>query len=67
MFGDYFTNDLLSGSPRTSMLGNLINTAVSTPGEAAEGAAFVLLLFALLIPPMVYYARSTSRRSMVEA
>jgi ABC-type spermidine/putrescine transport system permease subunit I len=49
------------------MLGNLINTAVSTPGEAAEGAAFVLLLFALLIPPMVYYARSTSRRSMVEA
>ncbi|MFI5285081.1 MAG: ABC transporter permease [Candidatus Dormibacteria bacterium] len=67
MFGDYFTNDLLSGSPRTSMLGNLINTAVSTPGEAAEGAAFVLLLFALLIPPMVYYAMSTSRHSMAEA
>jgi spermidine/putrescine transport system permease protein len=67
MFGDYFTNDLLSGSPRTSMLGNLINNTVSTPGQSAEAAAFVLLLFALLVPPMVYYAMSTSRRSRVEA
>ena len=25
MLGDYFTNDLLSASPKTSMVGNLIN------------------------------------------
>ena len=25
MFGDYYTPDLMSGSPRTSMIGNAIN------------------------------------------
>ena len=25
MFGDYYTNDVISGSPRTSMIGNQIN------------------------------------------
>ena len=67
MFGDYFTNDLLSGSPTTSMLGNLINETVTTPGQAAQGAAFVLILLVLLIPPMVYYALSTSRGARAEA
>jgi ABC-type spermidine/putrescine transport system permease subunit I len=36
IFGDYFTNDLLSGSPRTSMVGNLVNDAVSSPGRAGR-------------------------------
>ena len=33
MLGDYFTNDLLSGSPQTAMVGNLINETVLTPGR----------------------------------
>ena len=28
MFGDYYTNDLISASPRTTMLGNEINIFV---------------------------------------
>ena len=38
MLGDYFTNDLLSGSPKTSMVGNLINNSVLTPGQTGQGA-----------------------------
>ena len=37
MLGDYFTSDLLSGSPRTSMVGNLINETVLTPGTDRPG------------------------------
>jgi ABC-type spermidine/putrescine transport system permease subunit I len=36
MLGDYFTSDLLSGSPSTSMVGNLINNTVLTPGRPAR-------------------------------
>ena len=36
MFGDYFTNDLLSRSPRTSMVGNLVNDAIASPARAAR-------------------------------
>ena len=39
MLGDYFTNDLLSGSPDTSMVGNLINNSVLTPGQTGQAAA----------------------------
>ena len=38
MLGDYFTNDLLSGSPDTSMVGNLINNSVLTPGRPGRPA-----------------------------
>ncbi len=44
MLGDYFTVDLLSGSPRTAMVGNLINNTVLTPGQTGQGGAFVLLV-----------------------
>ena len=44
MLGDYFTSDLLSGSPRTSMVGNLINNTVLTPGQTGQAGAFVLLV-----------------------
>ena len=43
MLGDYFTTDLLSGSPETSMIGNLINNSVLTPGQTGQAGAFVLL------------------------
>jgi ABC-type spermidine/putrescine transport system permease subunit I len=56
MFGDYYTNDLLSTSPRTSMIGNIIDDTVrNTP----KGSVLVLMLMVLLIVPMIYYLRST--------
>jgi spermidine/putrescine transport system permease protein len=61
MFGDYFTNDLLSGSPKTSMVGNLINDAIGTPGQGGQGAVLVVLLMLFLLLPMLYYIWSTSR------
>jgi ABC-type Fe3+ transport system permease subunit len=51
MFGDYFTNDLLSGSPRTSMVGNLVNDAIGSPGQGGQAAALVLVMIALLAVP----------------
>ena len=46
MLGDYYTADLLSGSPQTSMVGNLINETVLTPGQTGQAGAFVLLVAA---------------------
>ena len=59
MLGDYFTNDLLSASPDTSMVGNLINNSVLTPGQTGQAGAFVLLILLVSIVPMVVYVRST--------
>lgn len=67
MFGDYFTNDLLSGSPKTSMVGNLVNDAIGTPGQGGQGAVLVLLLMVVLLLPMLYYVWSTSRASRESA
>jgi spermidine/putrescine transport system permease protein len=61
MFGDYYTNDLLSGSPRTSMIGNLIDGSVVNPGRSPQGASIVVTLIVILIIPMLYYLRSTRR------
>jgi spermidine/putrescine transport system permease protein len=59
MFGDYYTQDLLSQSPKTSMLGNLINESVGSYGQGPEGAVLVVLLMAMLLLPMLYYLRYT--------
>ena len=59
MLGDYFTTDLLSGSPETSMIGNLINNSVLTPGQTGQAGAFVLLILLVSIVPMLVYVRST--------
>ncbi|HQR26255.1 MAG TPA: ABC transporter permease [Nocardioides sp.] len=59
MLGDYFTADLLSGSPDTSMVGNLINTSVLTPGQTGQAAAFVLLVLLVSLFPMWIYVRVT--------
>ncbi len=61
MLGDYFTNDLLSASPRTSMVGNLVNEAMATPSQTGQAAALVTLLMVALLVPMLLYVRSTSR------
>ena len=48
MFGDYYTNDLISASPRTNMLGNQINLFVQGGSEKNLGASLVLVLMAIL-------------------
>ena len=61
MFGDYYTNNLLSGSPKTNMIGNILDDSVTTSGQGPEGAVFTLVLMSILIVPMLYYLRSTAR------
>jgi ABC-type spermidine/putrescine transport system permease subunit I len=61
MLGDYYTSDLLSGSPRTAMVGNLINETVLTPGQTGQAGAFVLLVLLVSLVPMLYYVRSVAR------
>ena len=57
MLGDYFTNDLLSGSPKTTMVGNLINDSVLAPGQTGQAGAFVMLVLVVALLPMLYYVR----------
>ena len=61
MFGDYYTNDLLSTSPRTSMIGNVIDVSIYGQGRMAQAASLVLVLTVILLIPMIYYLRSTKR------
>jgi spermidine/putrescine transport system permease protein len=61
MFGDYYTQNILSGSPRTNMIGNILDDSVQASGQGPEAAVFTLILIALLIIPMLYYLRSTAR------
>jgi ABC-type spermidine/putrescine transport system permease subunit I len=63
MLGDYFTNQLLSGAARTSMIGNLIQGQLGTPGLEGQGAVLSLLLLLVLLIPMIYYVISTNRSS----
>jgi spermidine/putrescine transport system permease protein len=61
MLGDYFTSDLLSKSPKTAMVGNLINDSVQAPGQTGQAGAFVMLVFLVALLPMFYYVRVMSR------
>ena len=61
MLGDYFTSDMLSASPKTAMVGNLINDSVQSPGQTGQAGAFVMLVFLAALLPMLYYIRVTSR------
>ncbi len=63
MLGDYFTNELLSGTTGTTMIGNVIDEQLNTPGLQGQGAIFSLLLLLVLVPPMIWYVASTNRAS----
>jgi ABC-type spermidine/putrescine transport system permease subunit I len=66
MFGDYYTNDLLSQRPQTSMIGNIITFLLSGSSSGVligQGAALVLTLSAIVAVLMVYYLVSVSRAS----
>jgi putrescine transport system permease protein len=61
MFGDYYTNDLISGSPRTNMLGNEINLFVQGGPQKNLGACLVVVMMAILLVAMAYYVLQTAR------
>ena len=61
MLGDYFTNQLLSGTPGTAMIGNVIDGDLSTPAFQGQGAVLSILLLLILVVPMIYYLVATNR------
>jgi spermidine/putrescine transport system permease protein len=61
MFGDYYTPDLLSGSPRTTMIGNEINLYLRGGQQVPVGAALVCVLMAMLLILLGYYLFVTAR------
>jgi spermidine/putrescine transport system permease protein len=63
MLGDYYTNQMLSGAASTSMIGNLIQGQLGTPGLAAQGAVLSLMLLLVLLIPMIYYVIATNREA----
>jgi spermidine/putrescine transport system permease protein len=67
MFGDYYTNDVISGSPRTSMIGNQINLFFQGGPQRTVGAGLVIVLSVLLAVLMSYYLWATVRASRTDA
>jgi spermidine/putrescine transport system permease protein len=63
MFGDYYTNDLISNSPKTSMIGNQINLFFQEGTQRTVGASLVIVLALLLAVLMSYYLWMTVRAS----
>ena len=61
MFGDYYTNDLMSASPKTNMLGNEINLFVQGGSQIDLGASLVIVLMIILAVGMSYYVIQSAR------
>jgi spermidine/putrescine transport system permease protein len=63
MFGDYYTNDLLSRSPSTEMIGNQIEFFLNASSQPQNGALLVIALSFFLLILMSFYLRSTRQQS----
>jgi spermidine/putrescine transport system permease protein len=62
MFGDYYTPTLLSGSPRTRILGNTIDQFINqTTSQGALGAALTIILMLFVAGLMIYYLVAISK------
>jgi ABC-type spermidine/putrescine transport system permease subunit I len=61
--GDYYTNNIVSGSPNTTMVGNQIELFLLEGPQKDLGAALVLLLSLVLMFFMGYYLILTQRSS----
>ena len=61
MFGDYYTNDLISGSTQTSMTGNQIDLFTRQGSQKTVGAVLTIVLALVLLAFMLYYLRATRR------
>src|SRR4051794_33960908 len=55
MFGDYYTPNLISGSPNTSMFGNQIDLYIHGGPQTSVGASLTVVLSAFLAILMAYY------------
>ena len=67
MFGDYYTPDLVSSSPKTSMIGNQIDQLTRQGSSKVEGASLTLVLAVALLGLMFYYLRTTRRADLERA
>jgi spermidine/putrescine transport system permease protein len=63
MFGDYYTPDIVSGAPQTSMIGNQIDFYFHYGGQPTIGAAITVILAAFLTLLMAYYLWTVHRAS----
>ena len=63
MAGDYYTNNIVSGSPNTTMIGNQIELFLLEGPQKNLGASLVLLLSLVLMFFMAYYLILTQRAS----
>jgi len=61
MFGDYYTPNIVSSSPRTTMLGNQIDIYFHGGPQPAVGASLTLLLSGFLAVLMAYYMITIAR------
>jgi ABC-type spermidine/putrescine transport system permease subunit I len=61
MFGDYYTPNLVSGAPTTSMLGNQIDLYFHNTSQPTIGAALTILLSLFLVVLMAYYMITIAR------
>jgi ABC-type spermidine/putrescine transport system permease subunit I len=61
MFGDYYTPDLLSGSPKTSLIGNEVRLYITGGQQVPVGAALVVVLMLALSVFLAYYVVQTAR------
>jgi spermidine/putrescine transport system permease protein len=67
MFGDYYTQDLISASPRTNMIGNQIDEFARQGSQKTVGAVLTMLLAVVLLAMMFYYLRTTRRADLERA
>ena len=67
MFGDYYTQDLISASPRTNMIGNQIDEFARQGSQKTVGAVLTILLALVLLVMMFYYLRTTRRADLARA
>ena len=63
MFGDYYTPNIVSGAPTTTMIGNQIDLFFHGSSEPTLGAAITLILSAFLVILMGYYMYTIARAS----
>jgi spermidine/putrescine transport system permease protein len=63
MAGDYYTNTIVSGSPKTNMVGNQIELFLLQGPQKNFGASIVLLLSLVLLFFMAYYLVLTQREA----
>ena len=63
MFGDYYTPNIVSGAPTTSMLGNQIDLYFHGGPQPNIGACLTIILSAFLVILMAYYMFTIYRAS----